>query len=188
MMRFSSASHKLHDATTAAMRGSSALASSLLASAPVAATKALSLTRCSTLQHCNRKASARTHRTLTTSAIVCSTNNRSLSLSPPTQQPQQHSSGTRSIITRLLQNIGSKREVEQYLKFYSEVDTPKFAVIKVGGGILEDEMETLASSLSFLREVGLMPVVLHGAGSVVAECALSLCACAHEHCGCSIAV
>jgi len=66
----------------------------------------------------------------------------------------------------LLQNISSRREVEQYLKFYSSIDKPKFAVIKVGGGILMDEMDTLAESLTFLSEVGLLPVVLHGAGFV----------------------
>ena len=68
------------------------------------------------------------------------------------------------MIIKLLQNIGSRSEVEQYLKFYSAIDAPKFAVIKVGGGIIQDELDTLASSLSFLADVGLLPVVIHGAG------------------------
>lgn len=70
-----------------------------------------------------------------------------------------------SVIIRLLENIGSKKEVDQYLKYYSSIDTPRFAVIKVGGGCLMGaELETLANSLSFLADVGLIPVVLHGAG------------------------
>src|SRR6266511_3213503 len=40
----------------------------------------------------------------------------------------------------------------------------KFAVIKVGGAVLSDELDTLASSITFLNRVGLYPIVLHGAG------------------------
>nr|CAG8499727.1 5447_t:CDS:2 [Entrophospora candida]CAG8501986.1 15127_t:CDS:2 [Entrophospora candida] len=67
-------------------------------------------------------------------------------------------------IIRLLYNIGSRKEVEQYLRHFSSVESQKFAVIKVGGAVLTDELDTLASSLSFLNRVGLYPIVLHGAG------------------------
>lgn len=40
----------------------------------------------------------------------------------------------------------------------------QFAVIKVGGAIITDNLEQLASSLAFLYHVGLYPVVLHGTG------------------------
>lgn len=70
----------------------------------------------------------------------------------------------RNTIVKLLQNIGSRNEIEQYLKYYSSIDSPKFAVIKVGGGIIAEELEILSESLSFLTEVGLFPVVIHGAG------------------------
>lgn len=71
---------------------------------------------------------------------------------------------TRDTIVKLLRNLGSRSEVEQYLKEYSEVDSRKFAVVKVGGGILRDDLESLATSLSFLHQVGLYPIVVHGAG------------------------
>jgi acetylglutamate kinase len=73
-------------------------------------------------------------------------------------------SDTRNVIVRLLRNLGSRNEVEQYLKEFSSIDSRKFAVIKVGGGILQDDLESLASSLSFLHQVGLFPIVVHGAG------------------------
>jgi acetylglutamate kinase len=73
-------------------------------------------------------------------------------------------SDTRNVIVRLLRNLGSRNEVEQYLKEFSSIDSRKFAVIKVGGGILQDDLESLASSLSFLHQVGLYPIVVHGAG------------------------
>jgi N-acetyl-gamma-glutamyl-phosphate reductase / acetylglutamate kinase len=70
-------------------------------------------------------------------------------------------------ITRLLYSIGTKREVERHLRIFSSSSHPsqpaKFAVIKVGGAVL-DNIEELALSLSFLYRVGLYPVVLHGAG------------------------
>ncbi|KAB5589254.1 N-acetyl-gamma-glutamyl-phosphate reductase / acetylglutamate kinase [Ceratobasidium theobromae] len=73
----------------------------------------------------------------------------------------------RETITRLLYSIGTKREVERYLRIFSASSNPthpaKFAVIKVGGAVLE-QIDELALSLSFLSRVGLYPVILHGAG------------------------
>jgi len=67
-------------------------------------------------------------------------------------------------IVKLLYNIGSRKEVEQYLRHFSSVESQKFAVIKVGGAVLSDELDTLASALVFLNKVGLYPIVVHGAG------------------------
>ncbi|CAI2163234.1 10070_t:CDS:2 [Funneliformis geosporum] len=60
--------------------------------------------------------------------------------------------------------LSSRKEVEQYLRHFSSVESQKFAVIKVGGAVLSDELDTLASSITFLNRVGLYPIVLHGAG------------------------
>ncbi|CAG7851818.1 Protein ARG5,6, mitochondrial Contains: RecName: Full=N-acetyl-gamma-glutamyl-phosphate reductase; AltName: Full=N-acetyl-glutamate semialdehyde dehydrogenase; Short=NAGSA dehydrogenase; Contains: RecName: Full=Acetylglutamate kinase; AltName: Full=N-acetyl-L-glutamate 5-phosphotransferase; AltName: Full=NAG kinase; Short=AGK; Flags: Precursor [Serendipita indica DSM 11827] len=78
----------------------------------------------------------------------------------------------RETISRLLYSIGTKREVERYLRIFSASSHPsqpaKFAVIKVGGAVL-DQLDELALSLSFLYRVGLYPVVLHGAGPQLNE-------------------
>lgn len=75
-------------------------------------------------------------------------------------------------ITRLLYSIGTKREVERYLRIFSSSadrsHPAKFAVIKVGGAVL-DQLDDLALSLSFLYRVGLYPIVLHGAGPQLNE-------------------
>jgi bifunctional N-acetylglutamate synthase/kinase len=71
---------------------------------------------------------------------------------------------TQDIIVRLLRNLGSRKEVEQYLKQYAAVEQQKFAVIKVGGAVLDEDLEALATSLVFLNQVGLYPIVIHGAG------------------------
>jgi len=78
----------------------------------------------------------------------------------------------RETITRLLYSIGTKREVERYLRIFSSSSNPsqpaKFAVIKVGGAIL-GQLDELALSLSFLYRVGLYPVILHGGGPQLNE-------------------
>eukprot|EP01112_Ceratiomyxa_fruticulosa_P012922 TRINITY_DN3602_c0_g1_i5.p1 TRINITY_DN3602_c0_g1~~TRINITY_DN3602_c0_g1_i5.p1 ORF type:complete len:857 (-),score=203.25 TRINITY_DN3602_c0_g1_i5:196-2766(-) len=68
------------------------------------------------------------------------------------------------VIVRLLLNIGSHKEVRQYLKHFANVDTLQFAIIKIGGGVLEESLPTLVSSLTFLQRVGLFPIVIHGGG------------------------
>jgi acetylglutamate kinase len=75
----------------------------------------------------------------------------------------------RTTIVRLLSNMASAKEIQQYLKRFSSVDAARFALVKVGGAILRDDMESLVSSLSFLQQVGLTPVVLHGAGPQLDE-------------------
>jgi N-acetyl-gamma-glutamyl-phosphate reductase / acetylglutamate kinase len=67
-------------------------------------------------------------------------------------------------VVQLLSNIGSKREVQQYLSHFSSVSSQQFAVIKVGGAIITEHLQTLSSALAFLNHVGLYPVVVHGAG------------------------
>ncbi|MGN2246307.1 acetylglutamate kinase [Frateuria sp. GZRR35] len=73
-------------------------------------------------------------------------------------------SKTRQTIVRLLSAMGSAKEIQQYLKRFSQVDAKRFAVVKVGGAVLRDDLPALASSLTFLQQVGLTPIVLHGAG------------------------
>src|SRR5579884_403053 len=71
---------------------------------------------------------------------------------------------TRQAIVRLLSSMGSAKEIAQYLKRFSRLDAKRFAVVKVGGAVLRDDLDALASSLAFLQQVGLTPIVVHGAG------------------------
>lgn len=71
---------------------------------------------------------------------------------------------TRNVVIELLSQLGSSREAREYLRRFSSVEKTEFAVIKVGGGVLDDELDALAWALTFLHRVGLYPIVLHGAG------------------------
>lgn len=76
----------------------------------------------------------------------------------------EQSQATRSAVIQILSNIGSKREVQQYLAQFSSVSSQQFAVIKVGGAILTDHLRTLCLALHHLNQMGLFPVIVHGAG------------------------
>lgn len=81
---------------------------------------------------------------------------------PTTQVKQQE----RTLITQLLSHFKQTAEVRQYLKYYGRVDKDRFAVIQLSGDVLssEESTERVASSLAFLHRIGLVPIVVHGAG------------------------
>ena len=64
---------------------------------------------------------------------------------------------------RLLDGFTSEREIKKYLQRFGSDDF-RFAVIKVGGAIVTDDLENLTDSISFLHEVGLCPIIIHGCG------------------------
>jgi N-acetyl-gamma-glutamyl-phosphate reductase/acetylglutamate kinase len=77
----------------------------------------------------------------------------------------RHDDGSaRSAVINVLNNIGSKREVQQYLAQFTSVSSQQFAVIKVGGAIMTDYLDVLCASLRNLNQMGLFPVIIHGAG------------------------
>jgi acetylglutamate kinase len=78
--------------------------------------------------------------------------------------PTVHDLQTRQTIVRLLSSMASAKEISQYLKRFSQLDAARFAVVKVGGAVLRDDLDALVSSLAFLQDVGLTPIVVHGAG------------------------
>ena len=67
-------------------------------------------------------------------------------------------------IVQLLSNMSDGKEIRSYLQRFSEVEQTRFAVIKIGGAILREQLEETAAALAFLHTVGLTPVVLHGGG------------------------
>jgi len=73
-------------------------------------------------------------------------------------------SDVRQTIVQLLSHMRDGKEVRDYLNRFSGLDQERFAVIKVGGAIIEEDLEGLSQSLAFLQTVGLSPIVVHGGG------------------------
>ncbi|MFT5162338.1 MAG: acetylglutamate kinase [Alteromonadaceae bacterium] len=67
-------------------------------------------------------------------------------------------------IIQLLTNLASPQEIDQYMKRFVNAGQAHFAVIKVGGAVLDNDLDNLCSSLAFLEQIGLFPIVVHGAG------------------------
>ncbi len=75
------------------------------------------------------------------------------------------STNVRSVVREVLGQLSSSKEARLYLRQFSSVDALRFAVVKVGGGLIEEQLEELAAALAFLWHLGLFPIVLHGAGT-----------------------
>ncbi len=73
-------------------------------------------------------------------------------------------SSQREMILNLLHNLGSRREVSKYLDAFAETRDAPPVIIKVGGAIIENRLDELATALACLGHVGIRPIVLHGAG------------------------
>lgn len=106
-------------------------------------------------------------------AVTCSAPSPALTSTPAFVSARRHyashhrlanDSSARSAVINVLNNIGSKREVQQYLAQFTSVSSQQFAVIKVGGAILTDYIDVLCASLRNLNQMGLYPVIIHGAG------------------------
>ncbi|GAA4362574.1 acetylglutamate kinase [Kangiella marina] len=78
-------------------------------------------------------------------------------------------SSVKDTIYKLLTVMESETQIRKYLKRFSSEQGLKFAVIKVGGNILKEDMSNLVTSLTFLKQVGLTPIIVHGAGPQLTE-------------------
>lgn len=83
--------------------------------------------------------------------------------------PSRDRPDIRETVIELLGQLGSSREARQYLKQFASIDETRFAVVKVGGAVLRDDLDEMAAALAFLHRLGLTPVLLHGAGPQLDE-------------------
>lgn len=70
----------------------------------------------------------------------------------------------RNTVRQVLNQLVNSREARYYLSQYNKEDRMEFAVVKVGGAIIEEQLDQLAAALAFLRNLGLTPIISHGAG------------------------
>ena len=57
--------------------------------------------------------------------------------------------GVRQTIVQLLSHMRDGKEIREYLHRFSGIDQERFAVIKVGGAVIQDDLQGLASALAF---------------------------------------
>jgi len=69
----------------------------------------------------------------------------------------------------LLNGLEEGREVRAYLSRFAAGGAGCFAVVKVGGAIVDQDLDELAEALSLLQSLGLPPIVVYGAGPQLNE-------------------
>ncbi len=67
------------------------------------------------------------------------------------------------LIQSALQSLTNSQEAKHYLTRFHNNEL-RFAVVKVGGGTLANELAELTQSLALLAHLGLTPIIIHGAG------------------------
>jgi len=85
---------------------------------------------------------------------------------PVTPGKEALSPADRTLIAQLLSQFKQSAEVRQYMRYYGTVEGHRFAVVKVSGDVMPNAAETarVAEALAFLHRIGLVPIVVHGAG------------------------
>lgn len=70
----------------------------------------------------------------------------------------------KQLIHLALSQLTQSQEAKHYLNRYQKNDDLRFAIIKVGGGIIESHLPAFSESLALLYHLGLFPIIIHGAG------------------------
>lgn len=81
-----------------------------------------------------------------------------------TNQAAQGTRSLRKVISQVLNQLGTSREARYYLNQFSANESMRFAVIKIGGAVLDEQLKPLAEALALLHDLGLKPILIHGAG------------------------
>jgi N-acetyl-gamma-glutamyl-phosphate reductase/acetylglutamate kinase len=76
----------------------------------------------------------------------------------------QPPTSTKDVTTKLMQIVSSESHIQEYVQVYGTPGVTRTTVIKIGGEVIENELDTLVKSLIFLKEAGLFPILVHGAG------------------------
>ncbi|RHY26359.1 hypothetical protein DYB32_007706 [Aphanomyces invadans] len=72
--------------------------------------------------------------------------------------------GSPELVKQLLTLMKSEKDIQEYIKVYGTPGLRRTAVIKIGGEVVDRELDVLVKSLIFLKDAGLFPIVVHGAG------------------------
>jgi acetylglutamate kinase len=71
------------------------------------------------------------------------------------------------MIIEFLKIIDADRESERFVKLFRKGNPLRFAVIKLGGGVLENSLKLIAMDLAYLSNLDLFPIVIHGGGKQI---------------------
>lgn len=65
---------------------------------------------------------------------------------------------------RFLKKTKYSKEFDLFLEQYQKANPGRFAIIKISGAVLENELESISEDIAFLYKLNLIPIIVHGAG------------------------
>jgi N-acetyl-gamma-glutamyl-phosphate reductase/acetylglutamate kinase len=74
----------------------------------------------------------------------------------------------RVVVEQILRAVGSAQDAEEFQRIYGSGER-HYAVVKAGGEVIRDELDTFVAGLATMKAVGLFPIVVHGAGPQMNE-------------------
>ncbi|KAG6610255.1 N-acetyl-gamma-glutamyl-phosphate reductase [Phytophthora cinnamomi] len=74
------------------------------------------------------------------------------------------SSASDDYTLNLAKVLAPEQTLEEFKQLYRTPGVKHTTVIKIGGEVIINELETLIESLRFMRDTGLFPILVHGAG------------------------
>lgn len=71
------------------------------------------------------------------------------------------------VVLKFLKGIGAQSEAKLYLEIFQTLPRIKFAVIKISGQTLENDLDIIAEDIAYLNQMGIFPMIVYGAGSTL---------------------
>ncbi len=75
----------------------------------------------------------------------------------------------RAIIVDLMSVIWTNQEATLYAKVFKQIPKESFAVIKIGGAIIRDQLIVVASAIQYCQRLEIYPIIVCGAGPQIDE-------------------
>ncbi len=73
----------------------------------------------------------------------------------------------RNQIMDFIENTGKTNEFKLFLKWIKDTPPLKFALIKISGECLENNLDDIVTDVVYLNKFGLYPIIVHGAGKTL---------------------
>ncbi len=73
----------------------------------------------------------------------------------------------RNFVFDFIRKIGKEEEFRLFLDSFKQLPSYKFAVIKISGQTIENNLDIIAQDIAFLNKLEIFPIIIHGAGSAL---------------------
>ena len=73
----------------------------------------------------------------------------------------------KKMLLEFIEKTGKESEFNLFVNLFRSIPREKFAVIKISGKVLENQIDMISNDIAFLNRSGIYPIIVHGAGSAL---------------------